>query len=1056
MFFVLERADKILQELQNYIHANRYPIKDLIYREDNFTNIDELEQSDRAWQPFSPGSRWGGRDRHGWFRAIVKIPQDFHGKTIAVWVNAYIGPGMVEDAANPQFMLYINKEFIQGLDINHQEVIIARNAQAGLEYQLDLYAYSGMFEKQADIQVELVVIDELIRGFYYDLAVAIGVARELSESDPKRQELLKVINATVNFLDLRQPFSESFYSALHQATKYLKETFYIKMAAAPETGRSYDAIATCIGHTHIDVAWLWTIGQTREKVARSFSTVLNLMEEYPEYIFMSSQPQLYQFIKEDHPELYARIKERIRQGRWEADGAMWLEADCNLTSGESLVRQILFGTRFFEQEFGVKNKVLWLPDVFGYSAALPQILKKSGIDYFVTTKISWNQFNKLPYDTFMWRGIDGTEILSYFICTIYPGATHHPYGASYNGLITPRIIKGTWDRYQQKEINNDVLIAYGYGDGGGGPTVEMLENARRLSKGLPGCPRVKMGRVGEYLEKLAAKVTGEKHLPKWVGELYLEFHRGTYTSMSRNKRYNRKSEFLYQDVEFLSALAMLQGERYPQADINQGWQTILLNQFHDIIPGSCIKEVYDQSREQYEQLLFDGEKLAAKAMTAISERINLLTPAIVVYNTLSFQRSDLVEVAIPENITISSLLDQDDSPLAIQVIEAEGVKKALFYAPEIPSKGYRAFAVDSKPVILESSLSVSPKKLENRFFSIIIDQKGTISSFYDKLNRREVLQPGERGNKLQAFEDKPMNWDNWDIDIYYQEKEWEIDQVEAVTVIEAGPVRAGIQITKRFQNSIIIQKIYIYEDIARVDFDIYIDWKEDQILLKAAFPVDVHSDKATYDIQFGNVERPTHWNTSWDWARFEVCAHKWADLSEDGFGVSLLNDCKYGYDIKDGNMRLTLLKSGNYPNPDADREIHHFVYSLYPHAGDWREGKTVPMAYSLNVPLHAKLENAHPASLPPRLSLFELDQENAILETVKKAEDSEALVVRIYECYNKRSKVRLTSYQPFSEAWECDLLENDLRQLELEEGCLEIELKPYELKTFKFKQLAIW
>ncbi|TCL63806.1 alpha-mannosidase [Hydrogenispora ethanolica] len=812
-----------------------------------------------------------------------------------------------------------------------------------------------------------------------------------------------------------------------------------------------ETIATCIGHTHIDIAWLWTIEQTREKVARSFSTVLRLMEEYPEYNFMSSQPQLYQYLKEDYPELYAQVKERIREGRWEADGAMWLEADCNLTSGESLVRQILFGTRFFEREFGVKNKVLWLPDVFGYSAALPQILKKSGIDYFVTTKISWNQFNKLPYDTFMWRGLDGTEILSYFICTIYPGETHHPFGASYNGLITPRIVNGTWERYQQKEINNDIMIAYGYGDGGGGPTAEMLENARRLSKGLPGCPRVKLGKVGDYLEKLSRTVSGENGLPKWVGELYLEFHRGTYTSMSWNKRYNRKCEFLYQDAEFLAALAMLLGENYPQTEINQGWETILLNQFHDIIPGSCIKEVYDHSRQQYEQLLQAGRQIAGKAMAAVAARIDLPEPAVVVYNTLSFRRNDLVTMALPESLSLPSLLNQDGSPLPVQIVEEDGCKKALFYAPEVPAKGYQAFTIGAQSAAVPTALAISPEKLENRFFSISIDSKGTISSFYDKRNRREVLQSGERGNKLQAFEDKPMNWDNWDIDIYYQEQEWEIDQVEAVEVLETGPVRGGVLIKKRFQDSVIIQKIYIYQDIPRVDFDTLIDWKEDQILLKAAFPVDVHADKATYDIQFGNVERPTHWNTSWDWARFEVCAHKWADLSENGFGVSLLNDCKYGYDIKDGNMRLTLLKSGNYPNPEADREEHRFLYSLYPHAGDWREGKTVPMAYSLNVPLYAKLEGSHPASLPQRFSFLELDRENVVLETVKKAEDGNELIIRAFECHNQRSRVRLTGYGALLEAWECDLLEKPLQQLEFCDGALEFEIKPYEIKTLKLR-----
>ncbi|HBE79868.1 MAG TPA: alpha-mannosidase [Firmicutes bacterium] len=1047
MFFVLERADKIAREMKEYIYAAKLTIKELGFKEGNFSGITAVDQHLSDWKIFPAGTRWGGKDRHGWFRAKVALPGEFNGKTVALVINTDVGTGVVDDAVNPQFMLYINGQFIQGIDINHREVIFVHRADAGHEYQIDLHAYSGMLEQQSDITAELVVVDESIKEFYYDLTVAIRVAEELPENDWRRPELLKIINDTINRLDLRQPFSENFYSSLGDAGDYLKQDFYGKMAGHQE------AIATCVGHSHIDVAWLWTVEQTREKTARSFGTVLKLMEQYPDYVYMSSQPQLYQFLKEDYPDLYDKIKARAKEGRWEPEGAMWLEADCNLTSGESLVRQLLYGTRFFKQEFGVESKVLWLPDVFGYSAALPQILKKSGVDYFVTSKISWNQFNKLPYDTFMWRGIDGTEILSYFITTIYPGNNHHPYGTTYNGQITPHVVSRSWDHYLQKDVNNDILIAYGYGDGGGGPTAEMLENAERLNKGLPGCPRVKLGKLGDYLEKLAAQVTGAKLLPKWVGELYLEFHRGTYTSMARNKRYNRKSEYLYQDVEFLSVLAMMLGRDYPQADIEQGWKIILLNQFHDILPGSSIREVYETSRQQYEKILEDGRELADKALTVVAAKIGLEKPSVIVFNTLSFRRNDLVIVNLEEQVNISSLEDQAGMAIPVQMVEEGSKRKAIFYAPDLPPKGYHSFALGNQPAPTEKDLLISQTRLENKFFVLEIDAKGTISSFYDKTNQRQLLKPGERGNKLQAFEDKPMNWDNWDIDIYYQEKEWEIDNVTEAEVIETGPVRGGIRITKQFSRSRIMQKIYIYQDIPRIDFETWVDWKEDQVLLKVAFPLDIHADKATYDIQFGNVERPTHWNTSWDWSRFEVCAHKWADISEAGFGVSLLNDCKYGHDIKDGNMRLTLLKSGNMPNKDADREEHHFVYSLYPHTGDWRRGQTVQMAFDLNVPLYAKVEKAHPGSLPNSCSIFELDQENVILESVKKAEDSDSIVVRLYECYNQRSRVRLSSTKQLLEVWECDLMENNLQPLVVTENGFEFEMKPYEIKTYKIKTI---
>ena len=572
MEYTFKRINKIVEELKTYITREEREIDYFYYKEGNFRNVDEVEQSSICWQEFRPGSRWGGRDVHCWFRAKVNIPESFAGQTVAFRVSTS-GAKDLWDAINPQFFLYINGDLIQGLDINHREVIFTRQAEADAVYQFDLKAYSGMLDQKAELNAGLVLVDETIKNIYYDLSVPLLVAKELPADDRQKEILLSVLNKAINQLDLRKPYSKAFYSSIAVASAFLAEQL------KREANGNEEVIATCVGHTHIDVAWLWTLAQTREKVARSFSTVLKLMEDYPEYIFMSSQPQLYQFIKEDYPEVYSKIKTRIKEGRWEPEGAMWVEADCNLASGESLVRQILFGTRFFREEFGHTNQVLWLPDVFGYSAALPQILTKSGINYFMTTKISWNDYNQMPYDTFMWRGIDGTEILTHFITTRDPDFTLNPHCTTYNGKLIPGAIIGGWRRYQQKNINNDILIAFGYGDGGGGATPEMLENARRMNKGLPGCPRVEMGKVGDYFERLASKVAVRKDFPKWVGELFLEYHRGTYTSMARNKRYNRKSELLYQDVELFAIFGMLLGMEYPQNAINRGWELILLNQF---------------------------------------------------------------------------------------------------------------------------------------------------------------------------------------------------------------------------------------------------------------------------------------------------------------------------------------------------------------------------------------------------------------------------------------------------------------------------------------------
>ena len=562
MYYLLERIDKICGEISKNIYRDSISIDNYKYIDGNYHNIDLIKEApEEGWREFKTGDLWGGRDAHGWFKCTVEVPERFAGQTIALNFKTF-DEGW--DATNPQFILYVNGEQIQGVDINHREIILTHNAVAGEKYEIDLHAYAGMLaDKLATLSGNLVVIDMASRELYWNLKVPVDVCKELEKEDKNRVDMITVLNEAINLVDLRRPKSEMYDESVKKANRFLDDKFYGELCGHE------DVIATCVGHTHIDVAWLWTVAQTREKVARSFSTVLKLMEEYPEYIFMSSQPQLYKMLKEDHPKIYEKVKEKVKEGVWEPEGAMWLESDCNVTSGESLVRQILHGKKFFKDEFNVDSKVLWLPDVFGYSAALPQILKKSDVDYFMTTKIAWNQFNKIPHDTFMWKGIDGTEVLTHFITTTGPGQERESHFTTYNGHIQPDAVMGAWRRYQDKNLNNDVLISFGWGDGGGGATVEMLENARRLSKGIPGAPKVKMGTSLDYFKRLEEKVKDNNKLSKWDGELYLEYHRGTYTSMARNKRDNRKCENMYTAAEKLNSLAMLEGKSYPQENINE-------------------------------------------------------------------------------------------------------------------------------------------------------------------------------------------------------------------------------------------------------------------------------------------------------------------------------------------------------------------------------------------------------------------------------------------------------------------------------------------------------
>ncbi|MGL5822075.1 MAG: alpha-mannosidase [Sarcina sp.] len=1042
MHYLLERIEKTYREVEKNIYRNEIEIEGYKYIDGNYHNIDGIKDAPvDGWKEFKKGDLWGGRDKHGWFKCSVTVPEEFAGQTIALNFHTF-EEGW--DATNPQFILYVNGEQIQGVDINHREIILSHDAVTGETYEIDLHAYAGMLsDKKPTLHGKLVVIDMASRELYFDLKVPADVCRELDKEDKKRIDMIMVLNDAINLLDLRRPKSELYDNSVKATNEYLADKFYGELCGHEEV------TATCVGHTHIDVAWLWTVAQTREKVSRSFSTVLKLMEEYPEYVFMSSQPQLYKFLKEDHPKVYEKVKAKIKEGTWEAEGAMWLEADCNVTSGESLVRQIIHGKRFFKQEFDVENKILWLPDVFGYSAALPQILKKSDVDYFMTTKIAWNQFNKIPMDTFMWEGIDGSEVLTHFITTTGPGQDKESHFTTYNGHIQADAVMGAWRRYQNKNINDDVLISFGWGDGGGGATLEMLENGRRLAKGIPGAPKVKMGTARDYFEKLDEKVSGHSKLPKWSGELYLEYHRGTYTSMARNKRDNRVCENLYTAAEKLNSLALIEGkESYPQQSINDSWEVVLLNQFHDIIPGSSIKEVYDVTAVEYKELIENANNLVNEGASYVASKIDLKDRSVVVSNTLGFERSDIATFEIPEGIVNVAVIDEDGTELPCQKVEDN---KAIFFAKNVPANGHKSFKVVEATNIVDATVTLTNQVAENAFVKISFDDKGQIVSFIDKKANREILKDGAIGNEIQAFEDKPMCFDNWDIDIYYKEKMWKIDDVQNIEVVENGPVRSTLKIERKFLESTIVQKVYVYTDLGRIDFDTVVDWKEKDVLVKAAFPVDMNTNEATYEIQYGNVTRPTHNNTSWDVAGFEVCGHKWADLSEGDFGVSLLNNSKYGHDIKDGNMRLTLLKSSCDPNPDADKEIHNFVYSIYTHEGTWKEAGTTERAYELNNPLVAVVEEAHAGELASNVSMVKLDKENVMIEVIKKAEDTDHLVVRMYEFHNKRTNVSMEFYKEIAEICECNLMERDLETLEADSNKVSFTIKPYEIKTFKFK-----
>lgn len=1027
MRFIEDRISVICNELKELAFVKKEPVKGVVYKKGLYFYPYEADQSAEPWEEFdSKTMHWYGPDEHYWFRAEYTVPKSMDGKTLYLKVATQVDHW--DYAKNPQFLLFVNGQMTQGMDLNHQTVMLERCAKEGETYTIDLQGYTGVMFAELTFTMETVEVDETINEIYYDIVVPLQGFSRMQEDDKVRKDLRTILNNTVNLLDLRTPYSEEFYQSIEEAHNYIQKALYEDMSGYE------DVIASCIGHTHIDVAWLWTVAQTREKVARSFSTVLKYMEEYPEYKFMSSQPALYQFLKERYPETYEKIKERVKEGRWEPEGGMWVEADCNLTSGESLVRQFLYGKKFFKDEFGIDSRILWLPDVFGYSGALPQIMKKSGIKYFMTTKLAWNQINKVPYDTMMWRGIDGSEIFTHLITTLGVGQSEADFFTTYNGMLHPDAILGGWHRYQNKDINNDILIAFGYGDGGGGPTREMLETSKRMEKGIRGIPKVRQEFAGNYFEELEERVEGNKSLPVWEGELYFEYHRGTYTSMGRNKRSNRRCEQLLMDAELLEVLTGTSEKE----EMDKIWRTVLLNQFHDILPGSSIAEVYEVTKKEYAEI-------ESRLAEMIAEKLNLLMDGgqdkISVFNTLGFDRNDVVSLG---DCHAAALTDESGKIYLVQ----ETAQGAVAYITDIPAKGGKTLQLLDTVKEEASRIQITENGIETPFYRISIDENGLFTSIYDKECDREVLKAGEKGNLLRMYEDKPMHYDCWDIDMYYSEKYWDAEKADKIQWTEEGPVRATLEIQRTISNSVIKQKIHFYADSRRIDFSTWVDWKEHQHLLKVHFPVNIHSDEATFEVQFGNLKRKIHGNTSWDEARFESCGQKWMDISEGHYGVSLLNDCKYGYSAKDSNIALTLIKSGIEPNKTADQEEHVFTYALYPHKEMWSAAGTVQEAYKLNQPAYAtkgELKNTGK-------SFISTDKDNIIIETVKPAENGDGIIVRLYDCENSLTKATLTFAEGMLESVEeCNLMEEKEADIEACGNSFTVSVKPYEIKTYRVR-----
>ncbi len=1025
MFFSKEKFERRAQELEGCRWIQMENIE-WFYKKESDLGAEVHTSCPPAFteEKMKLGDEFAGRDRYIWLQKEISVPE----KKDGCKVIGYFNFGNTGGGGNSGFesLLYIDGHPYQGVDTNHREVILT--PFAGQKILLTFLLWTGLegggpVKKQYHriAEAKIGYLEESLDELYYLVTAITESLSYLAEDSTNRIELIKVLDRTLGILDWDE---DRIQETGAEAVAYLKE----ELEKMPKDS---DVTVYAIGHTHIDVSWLWRLKHTREKAQRSFSTVLRLMEEFPEYHFLQTQPQLYQFMKKDSPEIYEGIKQRVKEGRWEADGGMWLEADCNVTSGESLVRQFLYGIRFIEKEFGKKCRFLWLPDVFGYSWALPQIMKLCGLDTFMTTKISWNQYNTVPNDLFWWRGIDGTEMLTYFIDVPAPGMSVTGRGSTYNGTITPETIMGTWRKFKNKEISKEVLIAYGHGDGGGGTTRRMIENTRAIHK-IPGMPKIKTANAQEFFEKIHENVKkADGYVPLWDGELYLEYHRGTYTSQAGIKRNNRKMENALGELEWLFVLSQMAGGVYPVDRIHDCWETVLRDQFHDIIPGSSIHEVYEDTAREYETL---WEEVAYMQKEAAGILCGEEEDAFSLMHFADINNRELV--LIPESRE-GIFTNNEGVPQAAQ-------KSAEGWLVETEIEALSATLIrfkegESKQLETPFSLDLERRCLETPFYRIQWEESGALTGIWDKENVREVLKG--RGNVLRIYEDKPINFDAWDIDIYYGQKYEDVPACD-ICCAEDGPLRMKLCCTYRYRTSLIEQEFTVYANHRRIDFATRVDWHETHRLLKTLFEVDIRATKASYDIQFGYVERPTHWNTSWDWAKFEVCGHKWADLSEANYGVSLLNDCKYGYGIKDNVMGLSLLKSAKYPDTEADMGEHFFTYALLPHEGRLGQ-ETFTQGIMLNHPVLCV-----PGAIKKQIGRFLKKNCDAVrIDAVKPAEDGDGYVVHLHESIGGKASVDLTSDYVIKAYAPCNLLEEYSEKIE--GNTIHAEFGTFEIKCFR-------
>ena len=950
----------------------------------------------------------------------------------------------------------------RGDDDNILPMLLTEDAQPGQKFLVAARVVAGDEVQSQFVHSEITIEPPRTRPDPVFLRTEILSARPIiaayEEGKSQRQQELDAAVKAIDFSPLDRGDQAGFDASLkaaHDKLEGLKpwlQQFNIRI----------------VGNSHIDMAWLWPWTETVEVVRNTFRSVLDLMREYPDFKFTMSSARTYEWMQEKYPDLFKQIEQRVKEGRWEIIGGMWVEPDLNMPDGESLVRQILVGKRYFQKNFGVDVKIGWNPDSFGYNYQLPQIYKKSGMDYFVTQKLLWaHEFTTFPYKLFWWQAPDGSRLLTYFPHDYAGGIDAEPLATDVSIWMPSIYGKTIPDKPEMMHL-------YGVGDHGGGPTRVMLDHADQLRSPDAVYPKLQFSFARDFFSDLEKKLPNMQ-VPTWDGELYFAYHRGVFTTQAETKRRIRRAEETMLNAEKFSSLATLYGHTYAQDDLGLAWKNLLFDHFHDIMPGSGIAVNYLDAKRSLENVDRAANEVTYGSLREIAAHVNTQGEGVpvMIFNSLSWPRTEVIEVEaqLPTPARQIEVVDSKGSRVEYQLLRMEGGTNrahALVLA-KAPAFGYQTYFVRSaKPSgsvakyngPLVQVVKASADTLENEFIRVKIDpQSGCMTSLFDKRSGTESLDPAETdtggpknstcGNLLQTFVDKPKQWDAWNIDADFEKQHWDLEKADEVKLLESGPLRAVVQVKNHFQNSTFVRDIMLYAGVPRVDVKMQAEWHEKHILLKVAFPLSAHSDKATFEIPFGSVERPTTRNTPAELAQFEVPAQRWADISDAKHGFSLLNDCKYGYDAKGNVLRLSLLRSPEWPDPHADEGHHEFTYSLYPHGGGWKDALTIRRGYELNYKLISMPSGKHQGALPAAHSFVQAQPDNVIITALKKAEDDDALLLRFYEWAGKDSQVTIQLPPGAETAFETNLMEKPISSLPVHNGAVTLHTKPYEIKTIK-------